>query len=164
MKFQKIKQGEPLKYGDIILFKPISLRGRLIRLFESIHYGKYAVYSHGALFWKHEGDIQLFIEAESGSGVDIKKLDPSYGNVDAYRPIDLDCVSEYAALSLLDRGYDDWEIVNIALFYLFQRPFRKTGEKKMICTELINYCYGDMLAAVGYATPASIYQFISKSS
>lgn len=162
-RFQKIGPDEQLKYGDIILFKPISLRGRLIRFFESLHFGKYAVYSHGALFWGYEEGFPLFIEAEFGSGVDIKKLDPSYGNVDVFRALDLDCVPRFTATSLLDLGYDNWEIFDIVLFYLFHRPFRKQYDKKMICTELINYCYLDMLGEVGHATPASIYKLISEN-
>lgn len=162
MRFQQLKPGDELKYGDIMLFKPISFRGRMIRFFERLHFGsKYAIYSHGALFWKYEGNIQLFIEAETGSGVDIKKVDPTFGNIDVYRPIDLQCVTEFTALNLLDKGYDDWEIVNIVLYYLFKKPFKKDGEQKMICTELINYCYLNVLADVGYATPASIYKIIS---
>lgn len=165
MKFKKIQPGvEAMQYGDILLFKPISFRGKLIRFFEQLHFGKkYAVYSHGAIFWNYEGNwAHLFIEAETGSGVDIKKIDPSYGNIDVYRMVEGGgLIGSAHALELLDKGYDNWEIVNIVLFYLFKKPFKKNGEQKMICTELINYCYSNLLTEVGYATPASIYKLIS---
>lgn len=124
------------KYGDIILFRPSG--GFVSWLISKIDGGQY---SHGAIFWKYEHGVPLFIEShESKGGVVITKLQ-EWSNFDVYRPTALQIRPAHEVLEMVGRKYDYSMIWWIFKSKLRRKKLQNNDDAQVICTELVDKCY-----------------------
>lgn len=128
------------RYGDVILFRPTSLFGWLIRLIDG------GEYSHGAVYLEKRHGRHLFVEALTDGGVVLSVLDEFAGNYDVFRAPEPQ-ESKKDLLALVNRRrYDFLKIVRILAFYVFGTPMPKDDSQRFICTELVNWVHGFALS------------------
>lgn len=139
------------RYGDVILFRPSSVFGRLIALIDG------GPYSHGAIYLEERHGRHLFVEALTDGGVVLSVLDEHAGNFDVFRA-PLPQEKKAALLALVNRRrYDFLKIWRILNFYLFARPLPRDDSQRFICTELVNWVHGFTLADE-LATPRTVHE------
>lgn len=159
MRFQKIKNLNKLQYGDILFFKPIKFRSRLICWLESLRNKGFNTYSHVALFWKWEGKTPLFIEADINANISIKSADFRVGNIVAYRP-SVPPMDKEELAEVITYKYDTARIIQIIFYYLFHVPIAEDFHERFICSELVNYAYSDTINPEGMCTPATLLKTV----
>lgn len=135
-----------LKFGDIILFKPTSLTGKLISLVDG------SPYSHVGIFLEYKDGIPLIIEShEKRGGVVIIKLE-EWGNYDVFRT-KLKPRPKKEVLTMLGSGYD-----YSMLIWIFGSKIRKDDRLNnsptlLICSELADFVYHYKIGEGKVATP-----------
>lgn len=144
-------------YGDIILFEPLTLKGEVVRLFDSFFK---CPYSHAGIFWKYEQGVPLFIETDSRTGELVVTKLQEWKNYAVYRP-NLPILDERQLLSYLGTKYDYNRIFKIIMNRLFHFPIYSDDTTKMICTEFVNHAYFYLLTKKGLATPYTVYKSLS---
>jgi len=153
------------KFGDIILFRPHSFLGFLITALDG------SEYSHGAVYLEERYGRHLFIEALTDGGVKLSILDEfaggdGTGNFDIYRPewLGLPSVTTNQAMALADRrSYDFGRIRRILGFYLLGIRMPKVRGSRLICTELVNWVWGNRLVEGELVTPRTVYEALTKA-
>lgn len=141
-----------LKYGDILLFRPVSWVGRLITFIDR------SPFSHAAVFLEEIDGSKYFIEAD-WNGVKINTL-KEWGNYSVFRT-KLKKRPKQDLIAQLGKKYDYNKIWSIFKHYLFKRPLLSNGEDKFICTEFVNYAFYYSIVEKGSATPRTIFEAIS---
>lgn len=150
-----------LEYGDIILFKPTGLIGKLITKIDG------CPYSHGAIFLKYEKGVPLFIEShESKRGVVISKLE-EWNNYIVLRPLKSHYFypQEYKdTINLLGRKYDYGRLLMILKSKFDKFNIANNDPYKLICTELCDNVYGYKLGEGDICTPKTIYSLFENGT
>lgn len=142
------------RYGDVILFRPTSVFGWLVKVIDG------GDYSHGAVYLDKRHGRHHFVEALTDGGVTYSILDENAGNFDVYRPRVSPVVTKPELLALVGRRrYDFLKILRIVSFYLFGAPVPRDGEQKLICTELVNWVYGYELTD-DLSTPRTVHDAV----
>lgn len=142
-----------MKYGDIILFKPTGLVGKLISYFDG------SPYSHGAIYLGKIAGQHLFIEShEKRRGVVIVRLEEWRKNYIVLRPNFLKKPkSKEEVLRLLNTKYDYSRLWWILKSKLFGSRVYNDDDTKLICTELCDNVWGYALGGGYTCTPKTIY-------
>lgn len=141
-----------MNYGDIILFKPMTFRGRLISLIDG------SPYSHIGMFLRYDANIPLFIESdESTGGVVIMQLQ-DWQNYIILKPVGISPRPIEQILEKLGTPYDTIMILDILLAKIFKRNKQNNNENKFICSEFIDYCYNYKIGQGNVATLKTFYQ------
>lgn len=146
-------------FGDIIFFKPRSLKSRIINYFDR------GPWSHvGLILDLYENRI-LFIESH-WNGVRIGLVDETEFNFEIHSTHQPLQKSKQEILSFVGRLYDYKHLISMGIYLGSQKriPVWKTDESKLICSELVNWAYGYTLSPKGKATPNSIAQEIKKQA
>jgi hypothetical protein len=138
-----------MKYGDILLFKPKGLIGKLISLADG------SPYSHAGLFIGYFNKVPIFIEShEKRGGVVLIKLE-EWSNFIVLR-------SESTprpvrdVLQLLNTKYDYSRLFWILKAKLTNKSVTNNDESKLICSELVDYAYHYEFGKGKICTPATL--------
>lgn len=136
-----------MKYGDIILFKPTGLMGKLISKIDG------SPYSHVGVFLEYDNGVPLFIEShEKKGGVVITKLQ-EWQNYTVLRPIKIKPRPKQELLELLGTGYDFSMLGWILKAKLFGKEAPNNSPTLLICSEFADYAYHYKIGNGRVATP-----------
>lgn len=139
-----------MKYGDIILFTPTSITGRLISMIDG------SPYSHVGIFIKYENGIPLFLEShEKKNGVVLSRLE-EWGNYKVLRPVALVPRFKADLVKLLGTKYDFSMIVWICVAKFLHKKEINNDFSKLICSELVDYTYHYSIGKGEICTPRMI--------
>lgn len=135
-----------MQYGDIILFKPTTLMGKLIAFIDG------SPYSHIGVFIEYRNGVPLFIEShEKKGGVVITKLE-EWRNYTIKRTA-LKPRPRHEVLSKLGTRYDSsmlWWIMKAKIFRTVQS---NNDDSSLICSEFADYVFHYKIGGGNVATP-----------
>ncbi len=139
------------QYGDVIMFRPTGgFVSRMISLIDG------SQYSHGAIFWKYENGVPLFIEShEARGGVVINKLQ-EWSNFDVYRAKSLKIRPAHEMLETVGRRYDYSMLWWILKAKILKTKVQNNDDTIFICTELIDFGFWYSLGQGYICTPKTI--------
>lgn len=141
-------------YGDIILFEPTSVKGRIQVWGDNLGQERKFNLSHGALYLGKEGNTHLMLESVTGCGVHIAKVQ-EWANYTIVRP-DLPVRPKKEMYEYLNARYDFSKIRAVMFNRLFGLPLTVDDDSQVICTELINLAYYYALTPKGMCTPVTL--------
>jgi hypothetical protein len=146
---------DKFKYGDVIMFRPTGgFVSKMISLIDG------SEYSHGAIFWKYDNGVPLFIEShEARGGVVINKLQ-EWSNFDVYRAKGLKARPINELLGMVGRRYDYSLLWWIFKTKILRSNLQNNDNTMVICTELVDFCYYYTLGAGYVCTPNTISNLI----
>jgi hypothetical protein len=146
------------QYGDVILFEPTSLKGRIQVKIDNLGHKVKHNFSHGAIFWGFEGKTPLMLESVSPCGVHIAKVQEwrNYVIVRILQHEDCELRPKKEMVAYLNSKYDYSKLYAITLNRLFNVPLTVDDDSQVICTELINLAYDYKLTAKGMCTPIAL--------
>ena len=149
------------KYGDIILFRPTGMISQLQTKIDSIGQEPQN-FSHGAIFLENIGDIGIMVESVNKGGVRIAPIQ-EWRNYVIVRPEgSYRIVPKKSLISKVRSDYDFNKILRVMFSRLFGVSLSADDDKKLICTELINYAYRYQLTEKGMCTPVTLANAILK--
>jgi len=142
------------EYGDIILFEPTRWISALQAKIDSRGQKKQP-YSHGAIFWGHEGDIPLMIEAINKCGTHISKVQ-NWRNFIIVRPDKSMLMSKEKLITYVGKRYDFSKLYSVFENRFLGVPLFVDNDEEVICTELVNLAYNYTLTPKGMCTPVTL--------
>lgn len=135
-----------MKYGDILIFKPTTLLGKLISFIDG------SEYSHIGMFIEYRNGVPLFIEShEKKGGVVMSKLE-EWRNYTVKTPL-IKPRKKREVLNMLGTSYDNsmlWWILKAKVFRFKQE---NNDEKSLICSEFVDWCFNYKVGGGYVATP-----------
>ena len=145
------------EFGDIIFFKPITVKSRLISFFDK------GAWSHVALVLGMYENRILFVESH-WQGVRVGLLVEDLQNFSIQKTSKKIKQTKQEILSFVGKKYDFKHLFFMGMFLMSHRliPLPKTDEEKFICSELVNWAYGYTLSKKGKATPNTIWNWVQK--
>jgi hypothetical protein len=150
-----IKNLSEAKYGDILLFNPRGFLSTIQVKIDNINSPEKFNYSHGALFWEHQGTIPLMIESVNKCGVHIARIE-EWKNYIIIRPEGYNIRPKNEMARYLNRRYDFSKLISIIANKAFNIPLTADNDSQVICTELINLAYYYKLTDKGMCTPVTL--------
>lgn len=153
------------QYGDVLQFRPLSLKGEAIRWADSVvgawrdnGLGSGSPYSHTAVYDRLEHGQHWIFESD-GAGVRHSVLLTELGNFDIYRP-EGDATPrprrEVAAICNR-RKYDYFGILRVFFYYITGREQDWSDLRRLWCSEFANWVWRGSLVTDGPATPRTVY-------
>lgn len=144
------------KYGDIILFEPTSVIGRVQVVIDNLSQPRKFNFSHGAIFLERVGDSCLMVESVNRGGVRIAPLQ-EWKNYTIVRPEGFGIIMPKKRLiSKIYSDYDFNKIGRIFMSRIFNYPLTVDDDRKLICTELVNFAYRYKITKKGQCTPVTL--------
>lgn len=143
-----------MRYGDIILFTPTGLIGKLICKIDG------SKYSHGAIYLGQYHGEHLFIEShEKRGGVCIRRLEEWRRNYIILRPnYIVKPKSKEDVIKLLNRKYDYARLWWIFKSKILKLNLQNDDPYRLICTELCDFVWHYNLGSGNTCTPNTIYR------
>ena len=140
-----------MKFGDIILFKPTGLHGKIIAKIDG------SGYSHAAIYLGKDSGVDLFIEShEKKNGVVITRLE-DWKNYTVLRPKKkMKHHTREALLEKLGTGYDFSMIGWILVSKIFNKDRDTNDDNLLICSELVDWFYMYEIGGKKICTPRTI--------
>jgi hypothetical protein len=135
-----------MKYGDIILFKPTTLLGKIISLIDG------SPYSHIGVFIEYRNGIALFIEShEKKGGVVITQLQ-EWENYIVKKPLIKPRLKK-DVLAKLGTKYDFSMLVWLLKAKILKKKQYNNNDSTLICSELADYVFNYKVGSGYVATP-----------
>lgn len=161
----RVKEIKDARFGDVIQFRPLSLKGELIRVVDAKvggwrdnGLGSDSPYSHTAIYDRLENSQHWMFESD-GAGVRHSVIVTELGNFDIYRPAEGLTPRIRREISKIcnRRKYDFFGLLSVLWYYVTGKQQDWSDLRNLWCSEFANWVWYGALVPNGPATPRTVY-------